>query len=184
MDHVTALYLTKIWSKRTGYSSVNMHSGQDVQNYRKRLGKSQLKWRVAGIIKNAVKLGMWCGCEGYVSVLRWNAGKVMMICECNSLWHYVFYSCQFLVQSRLNFLLVVIHRNIYVLYLHCIHCVQCAFYVLWFWWCVLSLTRPPLWSCGQSYWLLTQRSRVRFPELPDFLSSSGSGTGSTQFLWG
>ena len=25
-----------------------------------------------------------------------------------------------------------------------------------------------------------QRSQVRFPALPDFLSSSGSGTGSTQ----
>jgi hypothetical protein len=33
--------------------------------------------------------------------------------------------------------------------------------------------RPPLWSCGQS-------SPVRFPALPDFLRSSGSGTGSTQ----
>jgi hypothetical protein len=31
----------------------------------------------------------------------------------------------------------------------------------------------PLWSNGQ-------RSRVRFPELPDFLRSSGSGMGSTQ----
>jgi hypothetical protein len=28
-------------------------------------------------------------------------------------------------------------------------------------------------------WLQIQRSRVRFPELPDFLRSSGSGTGST-----
>ena len=28
--------------------------------------------------------------------------------------------------------------------------------------------------------LQIQRSRVRFPALPDFLSSSGSGTGSTQ----
>ena len=37
---------------------------------------------------------------------------------------------------------------------------------------------PPLWSSGQSFWL--QMSRVRFPALPDFLSSSGSGTGSTQ----
>jgi hypothetical protein len=37
----------------------------------------------------------------------------------------------------------------------------------------------PLWSSGQSIWLLTQRSRVRFPALPHFLSSSGSGTGST-----
>ena len=40
--------------------------------------------------------------------------------------------------------------------------------------------RSPLWSSGQSFWLQIQRSRVRFPALPDFLSSSGSGTGSTQ----
>jgi hypothetical protein len=33
---------------------------------------------------------------------------------------------------------------------------------------------------GQSLWLQIQRSRVRSPALPDFLSSSGSGTGSTQ----
>jgi hypothetical protein len=39
---------------------------------------------------------------------------------------------------------------------------------------------PPLWSSCQSYWLQIQRSRVRFPALPDFLRSSGSGTGSTQ----
>ena len=39
---------------------------------------------------------------------------------------------------------------------------------------------PPLWSSGQSFWLQIQRSRVRFPALPDFLSGSGSGTGSTQ----
>ena len=32
----------------------------------------------------------------------------------------------------------------------------------------------------QSFWLQIQRSRVRFPALPDFLSSSGSGKGSTQ----
>ena len=36
------------------------------------------------------------------------------------------------------------------------------------------------WSSGQSFWLQIQRSRVRSPALPDFLSSSGSGTGSTQ----
>ena len=40
--------------------------------------------------------------------------------------------------------------------------------------------RPPLWSSGQSFWLQIQRSQVRFPALPDFLSSSGSGTGSIQ----
>jgi hypothetical protein len=43
---------------------------------------------------------------------------------------------------------------------------------------------PPLWSSGQSSWLLTQRSRVLLPALPHFLRSSGSGTGSTQPLWG
>ena len=31
-----------------------------------------------------------------------------------------------------------------------------------------------------SFWLQIQRSRVRSPALPDFLRSSGSGTGSTQ----
>jgi hypothetical protein len=39
---------------------------------------------------------------------------------------------------------------------------------------------PPLWSSGQSSWLQIQRSRVRFPALPDFLRSSGSRTGSIQ----
>jgi hypothetical protein len=36
-----------------------------------------------------------------------------------------------------------------------------------------------LWSSGQSSWLQIQRSRIRFPALPDF-QSSGSRTGSTQ----
>ena len=44
----------------------------------------------------------------------------------------------------------------------------------------VAVLRPPLWSSGQSFWLQIQRSRVRFPALPDFLSSSGSGTESTQ----
>jgi hypothetical protein len=39
---------------------------------------------------------------------------------------------------------------------------------------------PPLWSSGQSFWLQIQRSRVRFPALLHFLSSSGFGTESTQ----
>ena len=45
---------------------------------------------------------------------------------------------------------------------------------------LLRTVRPPLWSSGQSFCLQIQRSRVRFPVLPDFLSTSGSGTGSTQ----
>jgi hypothetical protein len=43
---------------------------------------------------------------------------------------------------------------------------------------------PPLGFSGQSSWLLTQRSRVPFSALPDVLSSSGSGMGSTQPMWG
>jgi hypothetical protein len=39
-----------------------------------------------------------------------------------------------------------------------------------------DIYRPPLWSSGQSSWLEIQRSG-RFPVLPDFLRSSGSGTG-------
>jgi hypothetical protein len=45
---------------------------------------------------------------------------------------------------------------------------------------LLNIKRPPLWSSGQSSWLQILRSRVRFPALPDFLRSSGSGTGSTK----
>jgi len=45
---------------------------------------------------------------------------------------------------------------------------------------LVHLVGPPLWSSGQSFWLQIQRPRVRSPALPDFLSSSGSGTGSTQ----
>ena len=45
---------------------------------------------------------------------------------------------------------------------------------------LVVLWGPPLWSSGQSFWLQIQRSRVRSPALPDFLSSSGSRMGSTQ----
>jgi hypothetical protein len=41
---------------------------------------------------------------------------------------------------------------------------------------------PPLWSSSQSFWLLTQRSQVRFPALTDFLRNNGSGTEYTQPL--
>jgi hypothetical protein len=44
----------------------------------------------------------------------------------------------------------------------------------------MSTVRPPLWSIGQSSWLQIQRSQVRFPALPYFLKSSGSGTRFTQ----
>ena len=48
---------------------------------------------------------------------------------------------------------------------------------------------PPVGEVsGQSFWLQIQRSRVRFPALPEFLSSIGSGTGSSYviqyYFWG
>jgi hypothetical protein len=46
--------------------------------------------------------------------------------------------------------------------------------------CLYFVASTPLWSSGQSFWLQIQRSCVRFPALPDFLRSSGSGTGSNQ----
>jgi hypothetical protein len=46
--------------------------------------------------------------------------------------------------------------------------------------CYAEESRQPLWSSGQTSWLQFQRSRVRFPALPDFLRSSGPGRGSTQ----
>jgi hypothetical protein len=44
----------------------------------------------------------------------------------------------------------------------------------------LLLIWPPLWSSGQTSWLQTQSAWVHFQVLPDFLSNSCSGTGSTQ----
>jgi hypothetical protein len=46
--------------------------------------------------------------------------------------------------------------------------------------CYIEESRPPLWSSGQSSWLLIQMSRDRFPPLSDSLRSCGSGTGFTQ----
>ena len=69
-------------------------------------------------------------------------------------------------------------RTLYVV------CLAIYWFVLVVYFCVLrtlNLVNLKLsWSSGQSFWLQIQRSRVRSPALPDFLSSSGSGTGSTQ----
>jgi hypothetical protein len=57
----------------------------------------------------------------------------------------------------------------------------------WIYICYVEESRPPLWSSGQSSWLQIQKPWVRFPALPDFLRSSGYGTGSTQpheYNWG
>jgi hypothetical protein len=44
----------------------------------------------------------------------------------------------------------------------------------------LHASLTAFWSSGQSFWPQTQRPRVRFPKIPDFMRSGGSGTGSPQ----
>jgi hypothetical protein len=58
--------------------------------------------------------------------------------------------------------------------------IEIIYILSYFTYLYVKIKRPPLWSGGQSFWLKIQRSRARFPALPDFLRSSGSGTGSTQ----
>ena len=95
----------------------------------------------------------------------------------------IFYRVQrFRILLRTSLVCQIISFSFFLLLFFLFHAAQEAasvnvyheFYV------ILSNSGPPLWSSGQSLWLQIQRSRVRFPALPDFLSNSGSGTGSTQ----
>jgi hypothetical protein len=57
----------------------------------------------------------------------------------------------------------------------------------WIYICYVEESRTPPWASGQSSWLQIQRCGFNSPALPDFLRSSGSGTGSTQsreYNWG
>jgi hypothetical protein len=53
-------------------------------------------------------------------------------------------------------------------------CCQLLFSVL------IRINGPLLWSSGQEFLAADPEVLVRFPALPDFLRSSGSGTGFTQ----
>jgi hypothetical protein len=57
------------------------------------------------------------------------------------------------------------------------YCRFCYFYYNY--WCYYPVW-PPLWTNGQSSRLPIQKSRVKFPMIPDFLTRSGSETGSTR----
>jgi hypothetical protein len=75
---------------------------------------------------------------------------------------FLFLPCLFIL-LYLAFIKINIGEKIYL-------CIYLYIYLL-----LLLLLWPPLWCSGQSSWLQIQRSRVRFPALPDFLRSSGSG---------
>jgi hypothetical protein len=53
----------------------------------------------------------------------------------------------------------------------------------WFLYYRFPHKRPPLWSSGQSFWLLTQGSRVRFSALPDFSEQQWVWNGVHLFSW-
>jgi hypothetical protein len=72
------------------------------------------------------------------------------------------------------------HRQSQSLHIHLAVCVSSHIYIHVPDIIFILFICVPLWSSGHSSWLLAQRYRVRFPALPDFLSSSGSGKGSTQ----
>jgi hypothetical protein len=71
---------------------------------------------------------LWWGCEGCVSVVKSNEGKVMVKCGDISSWHNVFHYCHSLVYSVLVliFLLILIYLSmvviVFALYSLCVVC--------------------------------------------------------------
>jgi hypothetical protein len=63
--------------------------------------------------------------------------------------------------------------------IYCIMSKKSIIVVKLLFWIFESLSRPPLWSSGQSSWLQLQRSRIWFSALPDSLSN-GCGMGFSQ----
>jgi hypothetical protein len=82
--------------------------------------------------------------------------------------------CSILHTDMYMYLIFVTFRKVLLFQSSCIYWLGIILTVFFFYWRPL---RPPLWSGDQSSWLQIQRSRVRFPVLPDFLRSSGSGAG-------
>jgi hypothetical protein len=88
--------------------------------------------------------------EGCVSIVKWDAGKVMVKCGCTSSWHYLFHYCYFLVYSIIIFIninlfncscncICIVFIVCSVSYIVCV--VLCAVFCLsvvrYFVWCVL-----------------------------------------------
>jgi hypothetical protein len=73
-----------------------------------------------------------------------------------------------------NYSLTITLRTVTVPYLYTLYVQSDGSYNIYIY---IYIYIPPLWSSGQNSWQLTQTSRVRLPAFPDFLSSSGSGSG-------
>ena len=96
------------------------------------------------------------------------------------IFHYIYNNtCSFV--TNLSLYMAVMGRNMWEKYNEIKKKFINICAISWYFILIVQLVcRPPLWSSGQSFWLQIQRSWVRFSALPDFLSSSRSGTGSTQ----
>jgi hypothetical protein len=82
---------------------------------------------------------LWRGCEGNVSVVKWNEGKVMVKYERISSWHYVFHYCYCLVYNMLIFININLYNCscnfIYIVFIVCsvslfVYVVLCAVFCL------------------------------------------------------
>jgi hypothetical protein len=94
----------------------------------------------------------------------WNIGRppfwLAMLLDVNN----VLKLATFIVINKCFLLLIV---------LTCLLFIQIILSFSWHFSLLMQARRPPLWSSGQSSWLLTQRSRVQFLELPEFLLAVG-----------
>jgi hypothetical protein len=82
---------------------------------------SEVKWSY-GKGREVKWSKLWWGCEGYVSVVKWNEGKIMVKCGCISSWHNVFHYCYCIVYL---FLLILIYIIVVVIVFVVSLCVVC-----------------------------------------------------------
>jgi hypothetical protein len=100
-------------------------------NFRKRVRKviNKAKWMCG---RNHPKMQwsevkrseLWWGFEGYVSVVKWNEGKVMVKCECISSWHYVSHYCHCLLYTYffVSLIYITVVGIVFALYSICVVC--------------------------------------------------------------
>jgi hypothetical protein len=89
-----------------------------------------------------------CGEEMKVTKVGWSGLEVMVKCECNRSWKYVFHYCYCSVYGMLNILIILIILILFELCSLCVGCLLlfvefCLLCFVWSWcyfvWCVLCL---------------------------------------------
>jgi hypothetical protein len=130
-----------------------------------------LWWRVLGATAHT-RLANWKCAVPISNLTKYMCVLLHFKRPCNSLQ-----IVQCIMYSETQLYLHLVHGVLYYHWLHvsalCVGYLQVRIINL-----IVGYNR--LFGLVVSFWLQTQSSRVRFPALPDFLSSSGSATGSTQ----